>query len=97
MGLCYIYYVTAKVDSTEYAVATMEDVTMAGDVTTESTSYITKELAETTFLVSFGATYRIGGSDSGFVDDEDEKAGKKKDKKSKKTKKSRKTKKEKKS
>lgn len=88
MGLMYIYYVTAKVDSTADATATMQDVTLAGDVTTVSTSYITKELAETTFMVSFGATYRIGGGGSAAYDDADDDAKPvKKEKKEKKIKK----------
>lgn len=84
MGLMYIYYVTAKVDATQDANATMTGVPIAGSVDTQSTCYFTKELAETTFMVSFGATYRIGGGDSSFKDDkEDDVKSEKKDKKKK--------------
>lgn len=90
MGLMYIYYVTAKVESTADANATMviEKLGLEIPVDTVSTSYITKELAETTFMVSFGATYRMGGGNSSVEDDADDDAKPvKKEKKNKKIKK----------
>ena len=95
MGLCYIYYLTAKVEGSQNTYSEMEVpvtvglITANADVTTNATSYYTKELAEETFMVSFGATYRIGGGDSSFKDDKEDdvksaKKDKKKDKKIKK-------------
>jgi len=94
LGLCYIYFVKAKVDSSMHTYTeidvpvTIWGISTSSHITTDSTSYFTRELAEETMLVSFSATYRLGGGDSaqgGFVDDKDDDV-KKKDKKTKKDK-----------
>lgn len=71
MGLCYIYYVTAKVNGSQYSYSEMNVLGMA-DVTTHATSYYSKEFAEETVMLSFGATYRLGGGDSSVDTDRDE-------------------------
>ncbi|NLV67712.1 MAG: hypothetical protein GXY14_08565, partial [Spirochaetes bacterium] len=98
LGLCYIYFVKAKVESSISTYTELDvpveilGVETESHITTDSTSYFTRELAEETMLVSFSATYRLGGGDSIQDDsDDDDKAAKKKDKKVKKEKKTKKT------
>lgn len=100
MGLCYIYFVKAKVES---SISTYSELrvpikvglsTIYSDITTNATSYFTRELAEETMLVSFGATYRFGDSSASAEEDgdeDDEKVSKKKEKKAKKEKKEKKS------
>jgi len=86
-GILYIYYVPATVYSRVEADATMDlgeqisdllylsGLIPDGTVTmpVHSTSYIKKKLAEETFIISVGMTYRLFG-DSGKKETEDKKA-----------------------
>ena len=96
-GLLYIYYVKAVVEYDTPATAHMVIADLGIDAAVESTSHITKELAEETYMASVGVTYRLWGNDSVKEDsDDDDKAAKKKDKKVKNDKKEKKAAKEKK-
>lgn len=84
-GMCYIYYVSAKVSGTQDTSTVTDVYDGTATITTDSTSYFSKEFAETTYMISFGFTYRLGGGDSSAEADkkDDAKTGKKekKDKK----------------
>ncbi|HPS59304.1 MAG TPA: outer membrane protein transport protein [Spirochaetota bacterium] len=96
-GLVYIYYVTAVVESDAAAKAHMLlNLSSLGlgtiDAEVDSTSHITRKLAEDTIMASVGVTYRLWGNDSVKEDSDadDEKVSKKKEKKAKKEKKEKK-------
>jgi len=100
LGLCYVYYVKAKVESAISTSTELEvpveiwGIPATSDITTNATSYFTREMAEETMLVSFSATYRLGGDGGSATEDtdaDDEKVSKKKEKKAAKEKKEKKT------
>jgi len=82
IGACYIYFVKARVESSITTYTELEvpisinlglgTIPTTSDITTNAKSDFTRELAEETMLISFSATYRLGGSDSSDESDKEE-------------------------